>query len=52
MLKPAEVALQMRGDAGSHQLKREVRHGLASGFGGCMWTELMILEKDLNWQEV
>jgi acetyl-CoA C-acetyltransferase len=49
MLKPAEVALQIRGDAGTHQLKREVRHGLASGFGGVMWTELMILEKDLNW---
>jgi acetyl-CoA C-acetyltransferase len=52
MLKPAEVALQMRGDAGPHQLKREVKHGLASGFGGVMWTELMILEKDLDWQEV
>lgn len=49
MLKPAEVALQIRGDAGDHQLKRKVRHGLASGFGGAMWTELMILEKDLNW---
>lgn len=49
MLKPAEVALQIRGDAGAHQLKREVKHGLASGFGGVMWTELMILEKDLNW---
>ena len=51
MLKPAEVALQIRGDAGAHQLKREVRHGLASGFGGVMWSELMMLEKDLNWQE-
>ena len=50
MLKPAEVSLQMRGDAGRHQLKREVKHGLASGFGGVMWTELMILEKDLDWQ--
>jgi acetyl-CoA C-acetyltransferase len=49
MLKPAEVALQIRGDAGTHQLKREVKHGLASGFGGVMWTELMMLEKDLNW---
>jgi acetyl-CoA C-acetyltransferase len=49
MLKPAEVALQIRRDAGTHQLKREVKHGLASGFGGVMWTELMMLEKDLNW---
>jgi acetyl-CoA C-acetyltransferase len=51
MLRPAEVALQIRGDAGTHQLKREVKHGLASGFGGAMWTELIILEKSLDWQE-
>jgi hypothetical protein len=29
-----------------------VRHALASGFGGTYWTALMILEKDLEWQEV
>jgi hypothetical protein len=26
-----------------------VRHALASGFGGTMWTVLMMLEKDLDW---
>lgn len=52
MLRPAEAALQIRGNAGPHQLKREVRHALASGFGGTMWTVLIMLEKDLDWQEV
>ncbi len=52
MLRPAEAALQIRGDAGPHQIKKEVKHALASGFGGTLWTTLMILEKDLNWQEV
>lgn len=49
MLRPAEAALQIRGDAGEHQVKREVRHALASGFGGTFWTVLIMLEKDLNW---
>ncbi len=49
MLRPAEAALQIRGDAGEHQLERNVRHALASGFGGTFWTVLIMLEKDLNW---
>ncbi|MBN2284345.1 MAG: thiolase family protein [Deltaproteobacteria bacterium] len=49
MLRPAEAALQIRGDAGPQQIKKEVRHALASGFGGTLWTVLMMLEKDLNW---
>ncbi len=49
MVRPAEAALQIRGDAGAHQIKKEVRHGLASGFGGTMWTVLIMLEKDLEW---
>lgn len=49
MLRPAEVVLQIRGDAGAHQIKKEVRHGLASGFGGTLWTVLIMLEKELNW---
>ncbi len=52
MLRPAEAALQIRGDAGGHQIKKEVRHALASGFGGTFWTALMILEKELNGWEV
>lgn len=49
MLRVAEAALQVRGDAGGHQIKKDVKHALASGFGGTAWTVLMMLEKDLNW---
>lgn len=52
MARPAEAALQIRGDAGPHQINKEVKHGLASGFGGTMWTVLIMLEKNLDWQEV
>ncbi|HEX3012317.1 MAG TPA: hypothetical protein VHQ70_09845 [Syntrophomonadaceae bacterium] len=45
----AEAALQIRGDAGPHQIGREVKHALASGFGGTLWTVLIMLEKELNW---
>lgn len=49
MARPAEAALQIRGDAGPHQVKKEVKHALASGFGGTMWTVLIMLEKELDW---
>jgi acetyl-CoA C-acetyltransferase len=49
MARPAEAALQIRGDAGPHQIKKEVKHALASGFGGTMWTVLIMLEKELDW---
>ena len=49
LVRPAEVVLQIRGDAGPHQIPTPVKHGLASGFGGTMWTVLMMLEKDLGW---
>jgi hypothetical protein len=26
-----------------------LNHGLASSFGGTMWTVLMMLEKELGW---
>ena len=50
MIRVAEAALQVRGDAGRHQVPREVRHALASGFGGTFWTVLFMLEKELDWQ--
>jgi len=49
LVRVAEAALQVRGDAGDHQIPTEVNHALASGFGGTMWTVLMMLEKELNW---
>ncbi len=51
LVRPAEAVLQIRGDAGPHQIPTPVNHGLASGFGGTIWTVLMMLEKDLDWQE-
>ncbi len=49
MVRVAEAALQVRGNAGGHQIPTPVNHALASGFGGTMWTVLIMLEKDLNW---
>jgi len=49
MIRVAEAALQVRGNAGAHQNPTPVKHALASGFGGTMWTVLTMLEKELNW---
>lgn len=48
MVRVAEAAKQIRGDAGPHQIPKPVRHALASSFGGTMWTILFMLEKELN----
>ncbi len=48
LVRIAEAALQVRGDAGRHQIPKPVRHALASGFGGTIWTVLFILEKELT----
>jgi acetyl-CoA C-acetyltransferase len=52
MVRVAEAAKQIRGNAGPHQIPKPVRHALASSFGGTMWTVLTILEKELDWQGV
>jgi len=49
LVRVAEAAKQIRGNAGPHQIQKPVNHGLASAFGGTMWTVLMMLEKELNW---
>ncbi len=49
LARVAEAALQIRGNAGPHQIKKEVKHALASGFGGTLWTVLIMLEKELDW---
>jgi len=48
LVRVAEAALQVRGDAGRHQIPKSVKHALASGFGGTLWTVLFILEKELT----
>ncbi len=49
IVRVAEAALQIRGDAGKHQIPTPVNHALASGFGGTLWTVLTMLEKEPNW---
>lgn len=46
LLRVAEAALQMRGDAGPHQVPKEIKRALASGFGGTYWTVLLLLSKE------
>ncbi len=50
IVRVAEAAKQVRGNAGPHQIPTPVNHALASSFGGTMWTVLFILEKELNWE--
>jgi acetyl-CoA C-acetyltransferase len=45
MVRVAEAANQVRGRAGDHQLRKEIRQALASGFGGTFWTVLFLLTK-------
>jgi acetyl-CoA C-acetyltransferase len=49
VVRVAEAAKQVRGNAGPHQIPTPVNHALASGFGGTMWSVLFMLEKELNW---
>lgn len=46
-MRVLEAALQIRGDAGEHQVTREVKKALVSGYGGSNWTDLIILQKSL-----
>jgi acetyl-CoA C-acetyltransferase len=45
LVRVAEAAMQIRGTAGEHQVARCVNRALASGFGGTLWTVLMLLSK-------
>jgi acetyl-CoA C-acetyltransferase len=47
LIRVAEAALQIRGDAGEHQVPKDVKTALASGFGGTLWTVLHLLVKEL-----
>ncbi len=48
MLRVAEAALQVRGDAGEHQVEKNVNVAMASSFGGTWWTILHLLTKSLD----
>ena len=48
MIRYIEVALQIRGEAGAHQIPGDVRRGVATGFGGTGWTPMVLLSRDLD----
>lgn len=47
VIRVAEAALQIRGDAGEHQATRDVKTALATALGGSNWTILSLLKKSL-----
>lgn len=48
MVRVAEAALQIRGDARERQVTRDVRTAVATGFGGSFWTEMILLTRSLD----
>jgi acetyl-CoA C-acetyltransferase len=46
LVRVAEAALQIMRRAGDHQVPKEVRKALASGFGGTLWTVLLLLSAE------
>ena len=48
MLRIWEAALQIRGDAGGHQVPKDVRRALTTAYGGTNWTVTMALSKTLD----
>jgi len=45
MVRAAEAALQIRGDAGEHQVTRDVKRAVSTAFGGAFWTEMILLQR-------
>jgi acetyl-CoA C-acetyltransferase len=48
MLRVWEAALQIRGDAGGHQVSKKVRRALTTAYGGTNWTVLTALSGSLD----
>jgi acetyl-CoA C-acetyltransferase len=49
MLRVWEAALQIRGDAGEHQVPKDVNWALTTAYGGTNWTVMTALSKE--WDE-
>jgi acetyl-CoA C-acetyltransferase len=47
VIRVAEAALQIRGDAGEHQASKDVKTALATALGGPNWTVLSLLKRSL-----
>ncbi|MFO8010714.1 MAG: thiolase family protein [Dehalococcoidia bacterium] len=45
VIRVAEAALQIRGDAGEHQVTRDVRTAVATALGGPNWTVMFLLKR-------
>ena len=45
LIRCAEIALQVMGKAGPRQVP-DVKRALSTGFGGCMWSDLILHGKD------
>jgi acetyl-CoA C-acetyltransferase len=43
IIRVAEAALQIRGNAGDHQVPKDIDLALSSGFGGTFWTVFHLL---------
>ena len=46
-IRVAEAALQVRGDAGEHQVTRDVKTALVTALGGPNWTVMTLLKRSL-----
>lgn len=49
MLRVWEAALQIRGDAGEHQVPKDVNWALTTAYGGTNWTVMTALSKE--WED-
>jgi acetyl-CoA C-acetyltransferase len=45
LLRVAEAATQIMGKGGKRQVP-DVKNALATGFGGCFWSDVVILSAD------
>ena len=45
LIRCAEVALQIQGKSGARQVA-DAKLGVATGFGGCYWTDMIALGKN------
>ena len=47
VIRIAEAALQIRGDAGEHQATRDIKTAIATALGGPNWTAMFLLKRSL-----
>jgi acetyl-CoA C-acetyltransferase len=47
VIRVAEAALQVRGDAGEHQATRDIKTAIATALGGPNWTVMFLLKRNM-----